>query len=142
MRCTGCGHVDTYHSQFCMNCGKPLPAKGKKRALLIACACAVVVVLMLILLLSPNPVAGRWYAQSGKQLLLLQNGKGMAVSQAAGEVLRTPFMYAIEYREAGYIEGEIYFKGVGESMWFCLYDGMLELDGEYYYRQKPVSMLP
>lgn len=141
MRCTSCGHVDTYHSQFCMNCGKPLPARGKKRALLIACACAAVAVLLLAALLSSNPVAGRWYAPSGKQLLLLQNGKGMAVSQA-GEVQRTPFMYAIEYREAGYIEGEIYIKGSGESMWFYLYDGMLELDGEYYYRQKPLSMLP
>ena len=161
MVCNNCGQIDEHNSQFCMKCGQPFQAsapageapKGsippigtfpvmriaprRKRALPIAIAVSVVLlaVIILMLVLSANPVAGRWYSQSGTELILLQNGKGMTVTD--GETERIHFMYAIGYKEAGYIEGEIYIKENGAGTWFYLYDDKLEFDGEYFYRQKP-----
>jgi hypothetical protein len=143
-----------------MNCGQPLQSNaspgaaapgpmppffarglqiGRKRALVISIAAAVVLLaaLILVLALSANPVAGRWYAQDGTELFFLQNGKGMTVTDAAGDSGRVHYMYAVGYREAGYIEGEIYEKEDGNSTWFYLYDGKLEWNGKYFYRQKP-----
>ncbi len=161
MVCNNCGQKDEYNSQYCMKCGQPLQASApageagkadaqpaairppiiirpkRKRGLIIAIAACVVLlaVIILILALSANPVAGRWYSQSGKELILLQNGKGMTMTD--GEESRIRFMYAIGYTEPGYIEGEIYEKEDGPSTWFYLIDGKLEFNGEYFYRQKP-----
>jgi hypothetical protein len=110
-------------------------------AIAITAAVFILAVFILVLLLSANPVAGRWYAQSGTELIMLKNGKGMTVLDDTGEARRVHFMYAIEYQEPGYIEGEIYEKESGVSTWFYLYDGTLEMNGEYFYRQKPVSPL-
>ena len=151
MKCKNCGHQNIDGFEFCTKCGYPLnqsaapgvfkapvPAKRKKGlAIVIAAAAALLAGIILVLLLTANPLAGRWYSQSGTELILLQNGKGMTVSGSSDEVKRVHFMYAIEYREAGYIEGEVYEKDSGASKWFYLYDGALELGSEYFYRQKP-----
>jgi|GEM_PF-2093105 len=161
MICSHCGYKDKYNSQFCMKCGEPLQGSGpvggtdegyvpflargiqigKKKALAIAISLAAVllVALILVLALSVNPVAGRWYAQDGTELFFLQNGKGMTVTDAAGESGQIHFMYAVGYREAGYTEGEIYAKENGSGTWFYLYDGKLEWNGKYYYRIKPAA---
>jgi len=155
MECPNCGKSDDYNSRFCMNCGQPLQtdspgpanppplwARGLKdrrsKALVVSIALAAVLltVLVLVLTLSANPVAGRWYAQDGSELFFLQNGKGMTVSSADGS--RMHYMYAVGYREPGYIEGEIYNKE-GGSRWFYIYDGKLEWEGRYYYRQRPAE---
>jgi len=158
MECPNCGKSDEYNSRFCTNCGQPLNADAapgpvkplpflkrglrdrRSRALVISIAAAAVLlaVLVLVLALSANPVAGRWYAQDGSELFFLQNGKGMTVSSGDGN--RVHYMYALGYREPGYIEGEIYNKDGGGSSWFYIYDGKLEWDGRYYYRRKPASV--
>jgi hypothetical protein len=114
---------------------------GRKRALVISIAAAAVllIVLVLVLILSANPVAGRWYAQDGTELFFLQNGKGMTVTDTVGDAGQIHYMYAVGYREAGYTEGEIYEKDKGSSTWFYLYDGKMEWNGQYYYRQKPTQ---
>jgi len=138
-----------------MKCGQPLqvdapPAdadggvtsnksperRRRVKALPIAIAVCVVLlaVVILMLVLSANPVAGTWYAQGGTELIFLKNGKGMTVPD--GDTERIHFMYAIEYRESGYIEGEVYEKEDGPSTWFYMYDGKLEFDGETFYRHK------
>jgi hypothetical protein len=155
MICSNCGHKDKYNSQFCMKCGHPLRPNmpqganqghilpflvhGRKRVLAISISAAAVllIVLVLILILSANPVAGRWYAQDGTELFFLQNGKGMTVTDTLGDSGQVHFMYAVGYREAGYTEGEIYEKDKGDGTWFYLYDGKLEWNGQYFYRQKP-----
>lgn len=158
MVCSNCGQTDEHNSQFCMKCGQPIqmgapteapkgnaapnfvvPAKRmprRRRGLVISISiCAVLLaVIILLLALSANPVAGRWYSQSGTELILLENGKGMTVTD--GEAERIHFMYAIGYRQAGYLEGEIYIKEDGSGTWFYLYDGKLEFNGEYFYRQR------
>lgn len=160
MVCNNCGQTDEYNSQFCMKCGQPfqasapagevrkgdappsgifpvpmIPPKRKRGMAIVITICAVLLaVIILILVLSANPVAGRWYSQSGTELILLQNGKGMTVTDGATE--RIHFMYAIGYKEPGYIEGEIYIKENGASTWFYMLDGKLEFDGEYFYSQK------
>ena len=155
MECPNCGKSDDYNSRFCMNCGQPrqtdspgpanpppLWARGLKdrrsKALVISIALAAVLltVLVLVLTLSANPVAGRWYAQDGSELFFLQNGKGMTVSSADGS--RMHFMYAVGYREPGYIEGEIY-NTEGGGSWFYVYDGKLEWEGRYYYRHRSAN---
>jgi len=157
MECPNCGQIDAYNSRFCMNCGQPLKtdaaalgpanppplrARGLKdrrsRALVISIAAAAVLLAALVLVLaqSANPMAGRWYAQDGSELFFLQNGKGMTVSSADGS--RVHFMYAVGYREPGYIEGEIYNKEGGGS-WFYVYDGKLEWEGRYYYRHRSAN---
>ena len=166
MVCGNCGKKDDNNSQFCMKCGQPLkssappggmstgqmPPKGafwaqgmqpkRKRGLAISILISVVLltVLILVLILSANPVAGRWYAQNGKELVLLKNGKGMTVMDEPGAAHRVHFIYAVGYREPGYIEGEIYEKVNGGGTWFYVYDGALELNGEYFYRQKPATV--
>ena len=160
MKCMNCGQEDTHQSQFCMKCGQPFQAsapvgeapKGtavpngpylvkraprRKRALAIVISISIVLlaVIVLMLVLDANPAAGRWYSQSGTELILLQNGKGMTVTES--ETARFHFMYAIGYKEPGYVEGEIYDKAGGVSTWFYMLDGKLELNGEYFYRQKP-----
>lgn len=152
MYCIKCGHQNNPHSQFCIKCGQPMltdvpsadihktyiPPKRKRSLAILICLSAVLLAaLVLALILSANPIAGRWYAQNGKELIMLQNGKGMTVMDETGEARRVHFMYAIEYQEPGYTEGEIYEKESGTSTWFYLYDGTLEVDGEYFYRQKP-----
>ena len=158
MVCSNCGQKDETNAQFCMKCGQPLQAneapdetpegdarqtgapaaKGTlprhRRALPIAVAVSVVLlaVVVLLLVLSANPVAGTWYSQGGTELIFLKNGKGMTVPD--GDIERIHFMYAIEYRESGYIEGEIYEREDGPSTWFYLYDGKLEFGGETFYR--------
>jgi hypothetical protein len=142
-----------------MKCGQPIRAaapeaqktsgtvgvqripSGRKRALAISITISAVLlaVLILILALSANPVAGRWYSAGGTELIFLKNGKGMTVTD--GEEQRIHFMYAIGYKEAGYIEGEIYEKEHGGGTWFYVYDGRLEFGGEYFYRQKTSAML-
>ncbi len=155
MICNNCGQKDESNSQFCMKCGQPLRAdaapgkagavrkggrsRGKALPIVIAVSIILLAVIILILALSANPVAGRWYSQSGTELLLLENGKGMTIP--ADDTERFYFMYAIGYREAGYIEGEIYDKESGSSTWFYLYDGKLEFNGELFYRQKPSPRL-
>jgi hypothetical protein len=113
------------------------PKRKKGLAIVIAACAALLAVILLVLMLPANPVAGRWYSQNGTELILLQNGKGMTVADESSDVKRVHFMYAIEYQEAGYIEGEIYEKDSGVSTWFYLYDGALELGNDYFYRQKP-----
>ncbi len=151
MTCKNCGNQNIDGFAFCTNCGAPLanasvpsylkasvPAKRKKGlAFVITAAAALLIGVILVLVFTANPIAGRWYSQSGTELILLQNGKGMTVSGSSDEAKRVHFMYAIEYREAGYIEGEIYEKDSGTDTWFYLYDGALELGNEYFYRQKP-----
>lgn len=165
MVCNNCGQKDENNSQFCMKCGQPLqagvspgempegktpqnsmpPVQGvsprRKRALPIAIAISAVllVVIILVLALSANPVAGRWYSQSGTELIFLKNGEGFTVP--AGEAGSVYFVYAIGYREPGYIKGEIYEKENGTSTWFYLYDGKLEYNGESFYRQNPSRRL-
>ncbi len=152
MKCKNCGYQNNDSFQFCTRCGHPLstsrvpgvfktPVHFKRKnafAIFIAVCIALAACVMLFVLLTANPIAGRWYSQSGTELIMLQNGKGMTVSpEGSGETQRVHFMYAVEYREAGYIEGEIYEKDSGKSTWFYLYDGALELGSEYFYRQKP-----
>ena len=157
MKCPNCGKSDQYNSRFCMGCGQPLKADAapeaanppppwarglkdrRSRALVISIAAAAVLLaaLVLVLALSANPVAGRWYAQDGSELFFLQNGKGMTVSSADGS--RVHYMYAVGYREPGYIEGEIYEKVGSGSTWFYIYDGKLEWEGKYYTRHKPAN---
>ena len=153
MFCSYCGEKDDHHSQFCMKCGKPMqadadaPKKAKplaippKRrrglAISITVSAVLLAVVILVLVLSANPVAGRWYSQSGTELLLLKNGKGMTVTES--ETGRIHFMYAIGYKEAGYIEGEIYENENSPSSWFYVYDDRLEFNGEYFYRQRQKS---
>jgi len=155
MVCTHCGCSDTHNLRFCINCGQPLhsdtvapppivkrgPKDRRKKALAISVAAAAVllVILILVLALSANPVAGRWYAQDGSELFFLKNGKGMTVSDTSGDAGRVHFMYAVGYREPGYIEGEIYDKAGSGSSWFYIYDGKLEWDGRYYYRHRPAA---
>ena len=155
MTCKNCGNQNIDGFAFCTNCGAPLanasvpsylkasvPAKRKKGlAFVITAAAALLIGVILVLVFTANPIAGRWYSQSGTELIMLQNGKGMTVSGSSDNVKRVHFMYAIEYREAGYIEGEIYEKDTGVSTWFYLYDGALELGDQYFYRQKPVMPL-
>ena len=102
----------------------------------IAVSALLLAALVLVLALNANPVAGRWYAQDGTELIMLQNGKGMTVTDASGDAGRIHFMYAVGYREPGYVEGQIYEDGGGDGAWFYLYDGTLEFDGEYFYRQQ------
>ena len=161
MDCNHCGEKDEQNVQFCMKCGQPIragepPAEkpegsavqkntpriqkmppGRRRALAISIAVSILLLtaLILVLALSANPVAGRWYSQGGTELIFLKNGKGMTVTE--GEQERVHFMYAIEYREAGFIEGEIYEKARGDGAWFFVYDNRLEFAGEYFYRQRP-----
>lgn len=152
MKCNNCGYQNNDSFQFCTRCGHPLsigtdpgiyktpvPFKRKKTLAIVITACvALAACVILMLLLTADPIAGRWYSQSGTELIMLQNGKGMTVSsEGSGDAQRVHFMYAVEYREAGYIEGEIYEKDSGKSTWFYLYDGALELGSEYFYRQKP-----
>ena len=152
MKCKNCGYQNIDGFEFCTRCGHPLhtspapevvkmPVHEKRKsalAVIIPVCAALLADIVLVLLLTANPIAGRWYSQSGTDLIMLQNGKGMTVlSEGAGDAQRVHFMYAIEYREAGYIEGEIYEKDSGTSTWFYLYDGALELGNEYFYRQKP-----
>lgn len=160
MRCQNCGVNNSNEYKYCINCGQPMEAGAppaasapvgigwtekvlpkRRRALAVSIAVSVVLlaVIILVLVLNANPVAGRWYAQDGTQLIMLQNGKGMTVTDASGEAGRIYFMYAVGYREPGYVEGQIYETGDGDSAWFYLLDGVLEFDGEYYYRQKPVQ---
>ncbi len=148
MTCSRCGQQNIDGYLFCTRCGLPLkmglpksgPAKPKKALMaLVGAVTALIIIALLVLLLPSNPVAGKWYSQSGTELIMLQNGKGFTVSGDSGSVRRTHFMYAIEYREEGYIEGEIYEKDSGASEWFYLYDGALELGGEYFYRQRPAA---
>lgn len=123
--------------------GTPRKISSKRKrglAISISISAVLLAVLILFLILSANPVTGRWYAQNGTELIMLKNGKGMTVTGESGEAGRTHFMYAIEYKESGYIEGEIYEKESGVSTWFYLYDGTLEMDGEYFYRQKPLEL--
>ncbi len=153
MKCNTCGQQNADSYEFCTRCGQrltpgaapgvfPVPPKRKRALAVVIAACAVVLaVFILVLTLSADPVAGRWYSQSGTELIMLQNGKGMTVSGSSDNVKRVHFMYAIEYREAGYIEGEIYEKDTGVSTWFYLYDGALELGDQYFYRQKPAMPL-
>ena len=160
MVCSNCGQIDENNSQFCMKCGQPLqagspdagesgtplnessPAKQvsprrRVKALPIAIAVSVLLIAVIILMavLSANPVAGTWYSQSGTELIFLKNGKGMTIPD--GDAERIHFMYAVEYRETGYIEGEIYDKDSGPGTWFYLYDGKLEFAGETFYREDP-----
>jgi len=161
MVCSNCGQVDENNSQFCMKCGQPLQAdtpsadavaggasqnstpvqsaapRRRRKALPIAIAVCVVLIAVIILMavLAANPVAGTWYSQSGTELIFLKNGKGMAVPD--GDAERIHFMYAIEYQETGYIEGEIYDKSGDPGSWFYMYDGKLEFNGETFYRQDP-----
>ncbi len=100
MICKNCGYKDNYHSQYCMRCGHPLqasvppdqiPPKGlllahglgsrRKRGMVISIsiAAALLAALILVLIFSANPVAGRWYAQDGTELIMLKNGKGMTL---------------------------------------------------------------
>lgn len=153
MKCENCGHQNIDGFAFCTNCGYPLaaaaapgvfpvPPKRKRGLVILIAACVVLLtVFILVLTLSADPVAGRWYSQSGTELIMLQNGKGMTVSGSSDNVKRVHFMYAVEYREAGYIEGEIYEKDTGTSTWFYLYDGALEMGDQYFYRQKPTMPL-
>jgi len=164
MYCNYCGEKDDHNSQFCMKCGMRIRAgasetEGEKaqtpaaaapavaafaarvlpkgrRGLAISIAVSVVLlaVIILILVLSANPVAGKWYAQDGTELIFLRNGKGMTTPE--NEADRVHFMYAVEYKESGYIEGEIYEKAGGPGSWFYLYDGKLEFDGETFYRSQ------
>ena len=156
MECPNCCKNDEHNSRFRMNCGQPLKTDAapgsvspppflkrglkdrRSKALVISIAAAVVLLatLVLVLALSANPVAGRWYAQDGSELFFLQNGKGMTVSSADGN--RVHYIYAVGYREPGYIEGEIYNKEGGSS-WFYIYDGKLEWEGKYYYRHRPAG---
>ena len=164
MYCNYCGEKDEHNSQFCMKCGQPIradesageaqksdaPPNGavqvqrmpsrRRKALAISITVSVVLlaVIILMLIFSANPVAGRWYSQSGTELIFLKNNKGMTVTD--GDTERIHFMYAIEYKEAGYIEGEIYEKENGGGTWFYVYDGKLEFDGEYFYRQKSAAL--
>ncbi len=154
MYCIKCGHKNNDNSQFCIKCGQPLltnmppgelhkkyPQRPKKwMAMIISVFALTLAVLLLILILPTNLVAGRWYAKNGMELIMLKNGKGMAVMDQSSEAQREHFMYAIEYEEPGYIEGEIYKKDNGEST-FYLYDAILEFDGKYFYRQKPIDIL-
>ncbi len=151
MICTNCGHQNTNNVRFCTNCGQPvqtsvpfntnkayIPAKRKKYfTVIILLAAIVLAVIVTVLIMSASPVAGRWYSQSGTELIMLKNGKGMIASDDTEKPDRVHFMYAIEYQEPGYTEGEIYEKENGINSWFYLYDGALELNGEYFYRQKP-----
>ena len=160
MRCHNCGANNSNEYKYCINCGQPLGAgpqtmasapvgvgrmkkvlPKRRRALAVSITVAVVLlaVLVLVLVLNVNPVAGRWYAQDGTQLIMLQNGKGMTVWDAQGEAGRVYFMYAVGYREPGYVEGQIYETGNGDGSWFYLLDGVLEFDGEYYYRHQPAE---
>ena len=160
MRCQNCGANNSDEYKYCINCGQPLGAGAqaaasapvgtgwtekvlpkRRRALAVSIALAVVLlaVLILVLVLNANPVAGRWYAQDGTQLIMLQNGKGMTVTDASGGAGRIHFMYAVGYREPGYVEGQIYETGDTEGAWFNLLDGVLEFDGEYYYRNQPAE---
>ncbi len=153
MKCKNCGYQNIDGYQYCTKCGYPLvdtaapgvfkapvqPQRKRGLALFIAACAVVVAVFILVLALAADPVAGRWYSQNGTELIMLQNGKGMTVSGSSGDIKRVHFMYAIEYREAGYIEGEIYEQSTGNSTWFYLYDGALELGNEYFYRQKPIT---
>jgi len=156
MRCQNCGADNSDGYKYCINCGQPVgagapPAAGanwtekilpkRKRALAVSIAVSVVLlaVIILVLVLNANPVAGRWYAEDGTQLIMLQNGKGMTVTDASGEAGRIHFMYAVGYREPGYVEGQIYETADEDGAWFYLLDGALEFDGEYYSRQKPAA---
>lgn len=157
MLCGHCGVNNSDEYKYCIGCGQPL-AEGaeaaatlqrvsfvdrvlpkRRRALAISIAVSVVLLAALILVLvqSANPVAGRWYAQDGTGLLMLENGKGMTLTATSGEEGRIHFMYAVGYRQEGYAEGQIYETTDGEGAWFYLYDGVLEFDGQYYYRQQP-----
>jgi hypothetical protein len=155
MRCQNCGTHNSDDNKYCINCGQPLEGAAasapggviwtekllpkRRRALAVSIAVSVVLlaVLVLVLVLTASPVAGRWYAQDGTQLILLRNGKGMTVTDASGESGRIHFMYAVGYREPGYVEGQIYETRHADGAWFYLLDGVLEFDGKYYYRQKP-----
>jgi len=151
MNCIKCGYPNNVDSQFCIKCGQPLPAhvpsnahgsrmplKRKRRLMLLMTISALLLAaIIMVVMLSANPVAGRWYAQNGTELIMLKNGKGMITTDNTGEAHRAHFMYAIEYQEPGYIEGELYEKESGRSSWFYLYDGSLEVNGQYFYRQKP-----
>ena len=159
MRCRNCGVNNSDEYKYCINCGQPLGAGAqaaaspigaswtekvlpkRRRAMAVSIAVAVVLlaVLILVLVLNANPVAGRWYAQDGTQLIMLQNGKGMTVTDASGEAGRIHFMYAVGYREPGYVEGQIYETGDADGAWFYLLDGVPEFDGEYYYRHQPAE---
>ena len=161
MRCQNCGVNNSDEYKYCINCGQPVgvgapPAASvppnsagwaqkilprRKRGLAVSIAVSVVLlaVLVLVLVLDANPVAGRWYAQDGTELIMLQNGKGMTVTDAAGETGHIHFMYAVGYREPGYVEGQIYETGDADGAWFYLLDGVLEFDGEYYYRHQPAE---
>ena len=108
-------------------------------AVSIAVSVVLLALLLVVLVVNVNPVAGRWYAQSGTELIMLKNGKGMTVTDASDGAGRMYFMYAVGYRELGYVEGQIYENRSGEGTWFYLYDGTLEFDGEYFYRQKPAQ---
>jgi hypothetical protein len=155
MFCTKCGHQNKDDVQFCIKCGQSMqasmpphtnkiyiPAKRKKNlAVIISISAVVLAVIITILILSANPVAGRWYSQNGTELIMLRNGKGMIATEKADQPHRIHFMYAIEYQEPGYTEGEIYEKESGSSTWFYLYDGALEVSGEYFYRQKPTQTM-
>lgn len=151
MYCTKCGHQNNDDTKFCMKCGQPMlasvpltkhktaisPKRKRGLSIIMLISALVLVVIIMVLLLTANPIAGRWYTQKGAELIMLKNGKGMTVTDDTGDADRVHFMYAIEYKEAGYIEGEIYEKESGISTWFYLYDGTLEMNGQYFYRQKP-----
>lgn len=115
------------------------PKRRRGMAISISISVILLAVIIFILALSANPVAGRWYAQDGTELVLLKNGKGMTVTD--GDMERIHFMYAVGYREAGYIEGQIYIDAGGDPQWFYVYDGKLEFAGEFYYRNKPSGIL-
>jgi len=149
MICSHCGHQNTDDVQFCIKCGQPVkvgapsnkifdPAKRKKHVgVIISISAVILAVVITILIMSANPIVGRWYSQNGTELIMLKNGKGMIATEETGQPHRVHFMYAIEYQEPGYTEGEIYEKESDSSTWFYLYDGALEVNGEYFYRQKP-----
>ena len=153
MYCVNCGYQSNDGLPFCIKCGQRMqpgaqkiynpagvrPRKKRAAAIAIAILSVALVTLVLVLIFTANPIAGRWYGQDGTELIMLKNGKGMTVSDTAGEPERIHFMYAIEYQEPGYIEGEIYEKDNSASAWFYLYNDTLEMNGVYYYRQKPSS---
>lgn len=151
MICSHCGHQNTNDVQFCIKCGQSMkanmpkstyktsiPAKRKKYiGVIVSFTAIILAVVITILIMSANPIVGRWYSQNGTELIMLRNGKGMIATDETGQPHRVHFMYAIEYQEPGYTEGEIYEKESGNSTWFYLYDEALEVNGEYFYRQKP-----
>ena len=105
MRCQNCGANNSNEYNYCINCGQPLGAGSqtmasapvgvgwmkkvlpkRRRVLAVSITVAVVflAVLVLVLVLNVNPIAGRWYAQDGTKLIMLQNGKGMTVPVRGG----------------------------------------------------------